>query len=83
MHRIFLLMENTYCAELVVSSEQRKIGLCPLVCSTPFSVVSHKQCEPLAGKPLWCSYLKTIILINVMIPFTIPHVPILYLKYNN
>lgn len=29
MHSICLLMENTYCAELKVSSEQRKIGLCP------------------------------------------------------
>lgn len=43
MHRIFLLMENTYCAELEVSSEQRKIHRCPLFCSTPFSIVSHKQ----------------------------------------
>lgn len=29
MHNIFHLMENIYCAELEVSSEQRKIGLCP------------------------------------------------------
>lgn len=38
-------MENTYCTKLAVSSEQTKIGLRPLFCSTPFSIVSHKQDE--------------------------------------
>lgn len=29
MHNILCLMENIYCTELEVSSEQRKTGLCP------------------------------------------------------
>lgn len=41
-HGIFLVMQNTYCTELDVSSEQWKIGLYPNFANS-ISIVSHKQ----------------------------------------
>lgn len=40
---IFLLMENTYCTKLKVSSEFKKIVSLTQLCSTAFPIASHKQ----------------------------------------
>lgn len=75
MRSIFLLMENTYCTKREVSLEQRKIGLCPSFCSTPFSVVSHRQ-----DVSLWHENHSGIAIWNQHSPWVL-WFPLLFLVY--